>query len=279
MGPTTQNAKNNGEASGSAAGGSLPRAAVKKPTKEAVSSHPTCQANAPRVEVLRTYGNVFLEYTLMNEYAIFRKKFLPGVYIMPSFDSALKWFCVIFIRTGIYEGGAFRLLLEMSPLYPEGGVPRVIFDPPVFHPLIHAITGEMDVSCKIAKWRREENHIYQVVEAVKSLFEKIPEDSKAANREASKLHKNNPEEFKRVVEECIAQCMDHLQRESPAGDPNNFDFVAHDAHDLSLSFDESSLFSLRMDSSECSTEATKSPQRLQGLSWMRDGKPWAKEGS
>lgn len=50
----------------------------------------------------------------------------------------------------------------------------------------------------------------------------------------------------RVVEECIAQCMDHLQRESPAGDPNNFDFVTHDAHDLSLSLDESSLFSLRV---------------------------------
>lgn len=60
---------------------------------------------------------------------------------------------MIFVRTGIYEGGAFRVLLEMSSLYPEGGVPRVIFDPPVFHPLIHAITGEMDISCKIAKWR------------------------------------------------------------------------------------------------------------------------------
>ncbi|OQR68146.1 AKT-interacting protein-like [Tropilaelaps mercedesae] len=235
---------------------------------------------APKLEILRTYNNVFLEYTLMNEYAIFRKKCIPGVYIMPSFESALEWFVVLFIRGGVFEGGAFRAQLSFSALHPEGGVPRVTFDPPVFHPLVNALTGEMDISCKIDKWRRDEHHIYQVVEAVKSLFEEIPEKIKPSNREAYKLYINNKEEFKRVAEECVAQCLEHLQRESPSGtDPNSFDFVTRDVHDLSLSLDEASLFSLRLDSSECSNDVSKSPQRLQGLSWMRDGKPWAKEVS
>ncbi|XP_022702388.1 protein AKTIP homolog isoform X1 [Varroa jacobsoni] len=238
-------------------------------------SHP-----APKLEILRTYSNAFLEYTLMNEYAIFRKRFIPGVYIMPSFESALKWFVVLFIRGGVFEGGAFRAQLSFSALHPEGGVPRVTFDPPVFHPLVNALTGEMDISCKIDKWRRDVHHIYQVVEAVKSLFEEIPEQIKPSNREAYKLYVNNKDEFKRVAEECVAQCLEHLQRESPSGgDPNSFDFVAHDVSDLSLSLDEASLFSLRLDSSECSNDVSKSPQRLQGLSWMRDGKPWAKESS
>lgn len=228
-----------------------------------------------KVDVLRTYNNVFLEYSLMNEYAIFRKKFIPGVYIMPSFESALKWFCVLFVRSGVYEGGAFRLELQLSPLFPDGECPRVVFDPPVFHPMVHAITGEMDLSSKIPRWRRDENHIFEVIEAVKLSFEDIDKKlTKPSNKEAFKLYTQNSEEFKRVVEECVAQCMEHLQTEAPQrDDPNSFDFVSHDHHDLSL--DESSLFSLRLDSSECSNEANKSPQRM-GLSWMRGGRPFAK---
>lgn len=64
-----------------------------------------------------------------------------------------EWFVVLFIRGGVFEGGAFRAQLSFSALHPEGGVPRVTFDPPVFHPLVNALTGEMDISCKIDKWR------------------------------------------------------------------------------------------------------------------------------
>lgn len=45
--------------------------------------------------------------------------------------------------------------------------------------------------------RRDEHHIYHVIEVVKSLFEEIPEKIKPSNREAYRLYMNNREEFKR----------------------------------------------------------------------------------
>ena len=55
-----------------------------------------------------SYGSYFLEYSLMAEYNLLLKQKLPGIYCIPSANSSLLWFGVLFIRQGPYQEGVFR---------------------------------------------------------------------------------------------------------------------------------------------------------------------------
>ena len=57
-----------------------------------------------------SYGSYFLEYSLMAEYNLLLKQKLPGIYCIPSANSSLLWYGVLFIRQGPYQEGVFRLV-------------------------------------------------------------------------------------------------------------------------------------------------------------------------
>ena len=57
-----------------------------------------------------SYGSYFLEYSLMAEYNLLLKQKLPGIYCIPSANSSLLWFGVLFIRQGPYQEGVFRFV-------------------------------------------------------------------------------------------------------------------------------------------------------------------------
>ena len=63
----------------------------------------------------------------------------------------------------------------------------VIFESKVFHPLVDAETGEIDVKRGFAnKWKRNVNHLWHVLSYVRKSFYKI-ETSNPLNRTAASL--------------------------------------------------------------------------------------------
>ncbi|KAG9474829.1 hypothetical protein GDO78_003344 [Eleutherodactylus coqui] len=104
-----------------------------------------------------SYGPFYLEYSLLAEFTLVVKQKLPGVYVQPSYRSALMWFGVIFMRHGLYQDGVFKFTVYIPDNYPDGECPRLVFDIPVFHPLVDPISGELDVKRAFAKWRYEKD--------------------------------------------------------------------------------------------------------------------------
>ncbi|XP_024603148.1 AKT-interacting protein isoform X3 [Neophocaena asiaeorientalis asiaeorientalis] len=104
-----------------------------------------------------SYGPFYLEYSLLAEFTLVVKQKLPGVYVQPSYRSALMWFGVIFIRHGLYQDGVFKFTVYIPDNYPDGDCPRLVFDIPVFHPLVDPTSGELDVKRAFAKWRYEKD--------------------------------------------------------------------------------------------------------------------------
>ncbi|XP_076363977.1 AKT-interacting protein-like isoform X2 [Tachypleus tridentatus] len=127
-----------------------------------------------------SYAPFFVEYSLMTEYVMLQRQRLPGVYVVPSAGSPLKWFGVLFIRQGLYQGGVFRFTLYMPDNYPDGDCPLIVFEPSVFHPLINIETGELDVKRGFQKWRYErdlELFKVKVAESINFCHEKLYDTS------------------------------------------------------------------------------------------------------
>ncbi|XP_030437615.1 AKT-interacting protein isoform X3 [Gopherus flavomarginatus] len=160
---------------------SIPKNAVPmtKPASPAPSSQSTNGTHA-------SYGPFYLEYSLLAEFTLVVKQKLPGVYVQPSYRSALMWFGVIFIRHGLYQDGVFKFTVYIPDNYPDGDCPRLVFDLPVFHPLVDPLSGELDVKRAFAKWRRNHNHIWQVLMYARRVFYKIDTTS-PLNPEAAVL--------------------------------------------------------------------------------------------
>ncbi|XP_076359086.1 AKT-interacting protein-like [Tachypleus tridentatus] len=85
----------------------------------------------------------------------------------------------------------------------------IVFEPSVFHPLINIETGELDVKRGFQKWRRNVNHIWQVILYARRIFYKI-ENQNPLNPEASVLYERDLELFKVKVAESINFCHEKL---------------------------------------------------------------------
>lgn len=63
---------------------------------------------------------------------------------------------------------------------------RVVFQSKIFHPMINPDSGDMDVRSGFQEWRKNVNHIWQVVQYIYRAFKKI-ETKSSVNQEASEL--------------------------------------------------------------------------------------------
>ncbi|XP_072013554.1 AKT-interacting protein-like isoform X2 [Amphiura filiformis] len=178
-------------------------------------------ANSPNG--VGAYGQLFLEYALMAEYNQLQKQRLPGVYVIPSAASPLHWFGVLFIRQGLYQEGVFKFDVHIPDNYPDGDCPRLVFHPPVFHPIVDFETGELDVQRAFKQWRRNVNHIWQVLLYARRIFYKI--DTKAPlNPEAAVLYEEDNVLFKAKVADTIATCKSQLYDSPHSDDPHAIRF-------------------------------------------------------
>jgi len=170
-----------------------------------------------------SYGPFLLEYALMAEYNMLQKQKLPGVYVIPAAKSPLLWHGMLFIRQGLYQEGAFRFSLYIQENYPDGDCPRVVFQPPIFHPVVNPETGELDVKRAFQKWRRNVNHLWQVLLYTRRVFYKI--DTKSPlNPEAAVLYEKDVDLYKSRVYESIQNAKDKLYDSPMSEDPHAIRF-------------------------------------------------------
>lgn len=176
-----------------------------------------------------SYGPFFLEYSLLAEYNLLQKQKLPGVYVIPSRETSLCWFGIIFIRQGIYQEGVFRFKILIPDNYPDGDCPRLIFEHPVFHPIVDSETHELDVKRGFHKWRRNVNHIWQILLYTRRCFYKF-DIKDALNIEAAHLYENDIDAFKEAARACVQTWRERIYDTPPTEDPHYPAFSPYQAH-------------------------------------------------
>lgn len=245
---------------------SIPKNAV--PITKPISPAPTAQStNGTHA----SYGPFYLEYSLLAEFTLVVKQKLPGVYVQPSYRSALMWFGVIFIRHGLYQDGVFKFTVYIPDNYPDGECPRLVFDIPVFHPLVDPISGELDVKRAFAKWRRNHNHIWQVLMYARRIFYKIDTNS-PLNPEAAVLYEKDVQLFKSKVVDSVKLCNSHLFDQPKIEDPYAIMFSPWNPalHDEARE---------KMLAPKRKSEEQNKSLHATGLSWVKPGSvlPFSKE--
>ncbi|KAJ4947793.1 hypothetical protein JOQ06_009825 [Pogonophryne albipinna] len=188
-------------------------------TKPVSMGTPTQSANGTHA----SYGPFYLEYSLLAEFTLVIKQKLPGIYVQPSYKSALMWFGVIFIRHGLYQDGVFKFTVYIPDNYPDGECPKLVFDIPVFHPLVDPVSGELDVRRAFTKWRRNHNHIWQVLMYARTIFYKI-NTTEPLNPEAAVLYEKDVQLFKSKVVDSVKLCNSHLFDQPKMDDPYAISF-------------------------------------------------------
>jgi len=166
-----------------------------------------------------SYGSYFLEYSLMAEFNLLLKQRLPGIYCIPSALSSLTWYGVLFIRQGPYQGGVFRFQVHIPDNYPDGDVPKVVFDNSVFHPSIDPTSNHLNVEQGFRKWKRNVNHIWQLLLYARKLFYK-PDLNNPLNKEAANLYQQDMEEFKIRAAGCVTDWKEQLYLTQEHPDPH-----------------------------------------------------------
>ncbi|RWS10500.1 AKT-interacting protein-like protein [Dinothrombium tinctorium] len=179
--------------------------------------------------------SVTLEYSLMREFVHFREQGITNLYVIPSHSSPFRWFGVTFIHEGLYRGAIIRFSLEVPHDYPDtASCPKIFFEPIVFHPLINPQTGELNTKYKFYEWKRNDNHLSDVLMFAKTIFTQLNDvlkeeyiNSKSNDlihkfyAENVKLYRNNFEEFKAKVTETVAECHNKLFDKLSYGEDQN----------------------------------------------------------
>jgi len=172
-----------------------------------------------------SYGSYFLEYSLMAEFNLLLKQKLPGIYCIPSAKSSLVWFGVLFIRQGPYQEGVFRFQVEIPENYPDGDVPKVVFDNPVFHPSVDPNTNSLNVKQGFHKWKRNVNHIWQLLLYTRRVFYKI-DLANPLNMEAASLYERDIEQFQIRARSCVTDWKEQLYLVKDHPDPHYLTFTS-----------------------------------------------------
>ncbi|XP_038069895.1 AKT-interacting protein-like [Patiria miniata] len=213
------------------------------------------------------YGQFYLEYALMAEFNQLHKQKLPGVHVIPSAKSPLHWFGVLFIRQGLYQEGIFKFDLLIPENYPDGDSPRLIFRPSIFHPIVDPVSGELDVQRAFTKWKRNVNHIWQVLLYARRVFYKI--DTKAPlNPEAAVLYEEEMDLFKSKVNETVEMCKSRKYDPPYSEDPHAIHFSEWD--DDKHGTARTAIMTPKPQKSPGETEGQKNAQ-ISGLSWVKPG--------
>jgi len=178
-----------------------------------------------------SYGAYFLEYSLLAEFQLLLKQKLPGIYVVPSQHSPTHWHGVLFIRQGLYQEGVFRFQVLIPNNFPDGDVPNIAFEHPVFHPSIDPVSHKLNVKQYFPKWKRNVNHIWQVLLFCRKVFYKL-ETAKAVNAEAAQLYQRDLAAFRERVRSCVTDWKERLYtpHADKAEDSHYFNFSPYQPH-------------------------------------------------
>lgn len=159
------------------------------------------------------------ELQIILEYRSLRAFAPSGVYVIPTIQDLYKWYGLLFIRGGEYQGAVFKFRLEIPKDYPYSS-PSVYFLSHVFHPLVCPETGQLNLQPKFHTWTPKKDFIFLVLAYIKTCFHSTEywKDSKyIKNSNSSTLFETDELQFLREVRTCIMASLDDLQ-------DNNDDF-------------------------------------------------------
>uniref|UniRef100_A0A3B4Y5R1 Akt interacting protein n=1 Tax=Seriola lalandi dorsalis TaxID=1841481 RepID=A0A3B4Y5R1_SERLL len=200
-----------------------------------------------------SYGPFYLEYSLLK--------------------SKSMWFGVIFIRHGLYQDGVFKFTVYIPDNYPDGECPKLVFDIPVFHPLVDPVSGELDVRRAFTKWRRNHNHIWQVLMYARTIFYKI-NTTEPLNPEAAVLYEKDVQLFKSKVVDSVKLCNSHLFDQPKIEDPYAISFSPWNPAVHEEAKERMFTYKRRPDDHH-------KGMQVSGLSWVKPGstQPFSKDDS
>ncbi|XP_076762328.1 protein crossbronx homolog isoform X1 [Xylocopa sonorina] len=171
----------------------------------------------------KEYAIYLQEYNILSEYNMLCPQNLKGIYVIPSAQNSLLWFGVQFVRQGMYQGGIFRFTITLPQNFPDGGCPQVIFQTPVFHPLIDPESGELCTLWGFPEWRKS-NRIWQLIQFITKIFTKVDIKMNPINQEASNLLEKNFEAFRDRVKKCVRESLNRVYNASTVDDPHYITF-------------------------------------------------------
>ncbi|KAL1456213.1 hypothetical protein WDU94_000959 [Cyamophila willieti] len=214
------------------------------------------------------YSQFFLEYNLISEFNMvsrFREKY-SGVYIIPSAESSLVWFGIIFVRSGMYEGGTFRFQIFFTDQFPNGGSPTIVFENSVFHPAIHEVTREFAVRSFFPEWRKDVNHVFQILVILKQILHCVDARTfEPVNEKAAELFKSDKAAFQSRAKQDVAASKELLySSSSSSGSSSSSNTYTSDPHYIKFS-----QFDPEIHENVLSLKDTK-PESV-SISWVQPG--------
>jgi ubiquitin-protein ligase len=75
----------------------------------------------------------------------------------------------MFIRQGEYKNAVFKFRIEIPEDYPTE-MPTVVFENDVYHPLVDAETGELNLKPQFSSWRPRKDFIFVILAYMKKIF-------------------------------------------------------------------------------------------------------------
>ena len=127
-----------------------------------------------------------------------------GVTASPEGDSLFRWKAVIFGPDDtIWEGGAFRLVIEFTEEYPNKP-PKVKFITKMYHPNIYN-DGSICLDILGANW----SPVYDISSILTSIQSLLcdPNPKSPANNEAAELFAKNYKEYVQRVKEVVEKSL------------------------------------------------------------------------
>lgn len=206
------------------------------------------------------YTLSFKEYTIISEYNLVVSKHIPGLYVIPSANSELLWFGVIFIRSGVYRGGIFRFILQIPEDFPNSCHPSLVFETKLFHPSVDSETLELNLNTVFSNWSRNFNHIWQVLEYARNIFYHIPAKVRT-NKLAAHLFEFEKEEYLRLAKECVQDSQSDIYKS----------LETDDAHYLKFSRYDESIHGETLSALKKFKNCNKYNGHSSGLSWVKRG--------
>merc|ERR1719321_2167336 len=122
--------------------------------------------------------------------------------------------------------------------YPEKA-PVAMFESKVFHPMVHPITGAVDISAQFPHWTPGQDYVVLVLLLLKRMFYKkefftaspdgSDEDGHSRwNPAAADLYRTDKKAFQKRVDECVALSQSSNQLSTQVGDsPMNFNIKSN----------------------------------------------------
>ncbi|CAH2008222.1 unnamed protein product [Acanthoscelides obtectus] len=232
--------------------GSIRKVIPSDTSKEIISE----KQNETVDKLYKTYRQ---EYVILAEYEMVQLENITGVYVIPSKESSVVWFGVIFVRSGFYEDGVFRFTILLNEEFPDAGHPKVIFHSHIFHPVIEAQSRELYLLKAFPKWNKAEQHLWQVLKYIQWIFYNVEcSIEHTINEEAAEMFKNDLAQFKSKCLESVKSASEHLYDLPPTEDPHYITFEPYDpeVHD-------------KVRESMLTVKESKPSKR--GLSWVLPG--------